>query len=180
MTTTVDPTTGEIIPAGFEDTIELARQALGAALTEMQKEALGADRPADVARALAAMRDLKADAGTVYRDIEEHLLGCWDGDYYTPLEVVGQGQFKVHRRTQRKKWDHDALVQDVLEVAETDAGEDLTARDAVRELRECIGFGAGKVGGIKARGLQVDQYCEVTEDGHSIELPPRDHGQDVA
>ena len=62
MTTpTIDHTTGEIL----EDTIELARRQLGVAVTELHHEALIADQPADLARALAILRDLKQDSATI-------------------------------------------------------------------------------------------------------------------
>ena len=57
---------------------------------------------------------------------------------------------------------------------------DLTGWEAAQALRECISFGAGKVTGLRARGLQPDEYCKETPDGWSVQLPPRDHGQDVA
>ncbi len=175
--TLIDPTTGEII----EDTIELARRQLGTALTEMHHEALLADRPDDLARALAALRDLKQDAATVYSEVEQRYLDHLE-DYGDRVEVPGLGLVETHRRIKRSGWDHDALVRDVLDAA---AGEerstaDLTGWEAAQALRECISFGAGKVTGLRARGLQPDEYCKETPDGWSVQLPPRDHGQDVA
>lgn len=174
--TAVDHTTGEIL----EDTIEIARRQLGTAITELHHEALLADDPADLARALACARDFKADLATVYRDIEDRLIGSWpeQGD----LEVPTLGLFGLHRRTKRTGWDHDALVHDVLDAA---AGPDrpvadLTGWEAAEALRKAISFGAGKVTALRQLGLQPDEYCREEQDGMTVELPPRDHGKDVA
>lgn len=176
---TVDPTTGEIL----DDTIELARRQLGVALTELHHEALIADEPADLARALAALRDLKQDAATIYSEVEERYLGSLD-EYGQRVEVPGLGLVETHKRTKRTGWDHDALVVDVLDalatVEEVDEIADLDPWQAVAAVRECISFGAGKVTGLRNRGLQPDEYCLEQPDGWSVQLPPRDHGQDVA
>lgn len=176
--TAVDHTTGEIL----EDTIEIARRQLGTAITELHHEALLADDPADLARALACARDFKADLATVYKDIEDRLIGSWPehGD----LEVPTLGLFGLHRRTKRTGWDHDALVADVLDAAATDVGVettgDLDPWIAVAALRKAISFGAGKVTALRQLGLQPDEYCREEHDGMTVELPPRDHGKDVA
>lgn len=173
----VDYTTGEIL----EDTIELARRQLGVAVAELHHEALLADQPADLARALAILRDLKQDAATIYSEIEQRYLDSLP-DYGDRVEVPGLGVVETHRRTKRTKWDTDALVADVLGAAAGDdrAVGDLDPWEAVTALRECISFGAGKVTGLRARGLQPDEYCQETPDGWSVQLPPRDHTKDAA
>lgn len=176
--TLIDPATGEII----DDTIEHARRQLGAALTFLAAEAArltdDTDFPA-LARALLVLRDLKQDAATIYSDLEALALTLM-GDHR--VEVTGLGVFESHRRTKRTGWDHDALVADVLSAAAGEFEEvaDLDPWEAVRALRECISFGAGKVTGLRSRGLQPDEYCAEKPDGWSLQLPPRDHGQDVA
>lgn len=175
--TIIDPATGEIL----DDSIELARRQLGQALTELGTEAMLADDPADLARALAYLRDLKQDAATIYTDVEARYLGSLE-EYGQRVEVPGLGLVETHRRTKRTGWDHDALVADVLDAA---AGDDRTIDDldpweAVAALRECISFGAGKVTGLRARGLQPDEYCKETPDGWTVQLPPRNHTGDVA
>lgn len=175
----VDHTTGEIL----EDTIELARRQLGVAVTELHHEALIADQPADLARALAILRDLKQDAATIYAEIEQRYLDSLP-DYRDRVEVPGLGLVETHRRTKRKAWDMDAVVVDVLDATANEVGVETTADldpwVAVRALRECISFGAGKVTGLRARGLQPDEYCQETPDGWSVQLPPRDHTKDAA
>lgn len=175
--TLIDPTTGEII----EDTIELARRQLGTALTEMHHEALLADNPADLARALSALRDLKQDAATVYAEVEARYLDHLE-EYGQRVEVPGLGLVETHRRTKRKAWDHDALIADVIETVNMDGDESVAPGpwEVVAALRECVSLGAGKVIGLRARGLQVDEYCQETPDGWSVQLPPRDHSKDVA
>lgn len=176
MTTpTIDHTTGEIL----EDTIELARRQLGVAVTELHHEALIADQPADLARALAILRDLKQDSATIYSEIEQRYLDSLP-DYAARVEVPGLGLVETHRRTKRKAWDMDALVADVIESIDTEGEGAPGPHEVTRHLRECISFGAGKVTGLRARGLQPDEYCQETPDGWSVQLPPRDHTKDAA
>lgn len=179
MTTYIDHATGEII----DDTIELARRQLGVAVTELHHEALLADQPSDLARALAVLRDLKQDAATIYSEVEQRYLDSL-ADYGDRVEVPGLGVVETHRRTKRTKWDLDAVVVDVLDATANEVGVETTADLdpwlAVTALRECISFGAGKVTGLRARGLQPDEYCQETPDGWSVQLPPRNHDLDVA
>ena len=173
----LDHTTGEIL----EDTIEIARRQLGLAVTELHHEALLADQPADLARALAVVRDLKQDAATIYSEVEQRYLDALN-DYGDRIEVPGLGLVETHRRTKRTGWDHDTLVTDVLDAA---AGpdrpvDDLTPWETAQALRKAISFGQGKVTGLRDLGLQPDEYCQETPEGWSVQLPPRDHGQDVA
>ena len=170
----IDHTTGEIL----DDTIELARQQLGVAITELHHEALLADDPKDLARALAVTRDAKADLAVVFRDIEDRLTGHWP-DEADAVVVDGLGVFGLHRRTKRTGWDHDSLIADIVATVDTTDNPDPTSA-VVAALRACISFGAGKVTGLRARGLQPDEYCQETDGGLTVEMPPRDHGQDVA
>ncbi len=159
-------------------TIDLARRTIGEGLTQLVDEAIGSDDPAEVARALAALRDLKADAATVFADVEQHLLACM-GE--RTLEVPGLGLFESKRKTKRTGWDHDALVKDVIARTDGCAISGLPdAEETAAALRECISFGAGKATGLRARGLQPDEYCSETPDGYSVQLPPRDHDRDLA
>ena len=60
------------------------------------------------------------------------------------------------------------------------ATADLTGWEAAEALRKAISFGAGKVTALRSLGLQPDEYCREEQDGMTVELPPRDHGKDVA
>lgn len=180
---TVDPTTGEI----HADTIEEARQALGRALATLAAETGALTDPDDVpdlARALCVLRDFRQDAATVAADCEQLMVGLM-GE--RRVEVSGLGVFEARRRMKRTGWaEHmDDLVADVIATAETcgDDGEgvrDLSPLEVARELRAAITFGAGKVTRLRELGLEPDMYCRETPDGWSVQLPPRDHGQDIA
>ena len=176
---TVDPATGEIL----DDSIEVARRQLGQALTELGNEAMLADQPADLARALAYLRDLKQDAATIYTDVEARYLDHLE-EHGQRVEVPGLGLVETHRRTKRTGWDHDALVVDVLQATADEAGvtevAELDPWQAVAALQLAISFGAGKVTRLRALGLQPDEYCKETPDGWTVQLPPRNHTGDVA
>jgi len=47
------------------------------------------------------------------------------------------------------------------------------AHAVARVLRDCVSFGAGKVTGLRARGITPDEFCQETVDGYSVVLPPR-------
>ena len=131
----------------LEPTVDDLREGVGFALVALLDHAQGSDDPHEVARCLAALRDAKADAATVYADVEKHLLSCM-GE--RAIEVQGLGVFETKRRTKRTGWDHDSLVQDVIDTVDLldPANDDFPAPWAVvQALRECVSFGAGKVRG---------------------------------
>lgn len=100
--------------------------------------------------------------------------------------VEGLGQVEIRRKTKRLAWRHDEMIpavvsrivdeRDVLWDPESGSmlppaqiGANVTAR-----LRECVSFGAGKVTGLRALGLQPDEFCREEPDGVSVQLPARD------
>jgi hypothetical protein len=156
--------------------LDHARAAIAEGLRELMDAALGSDQPETIARALATCRDFRQDAATIADDVEAHLLASM-GE--RTLEVVGLGEFKVRRRTTRKAWDHDALLRDAVRgMPGTEMGNAVgppDPADVIARVRAVVSLGSGKVGGIRELGLQVDAYCQETEAGWQLELPPRQH-----
>lgn len=132
----------------------------------------------DVAEILAALRDIKQDAARAYDEVEKALLALM-GE--RKLEVPGLGVIESKRKTKRNGWRHDELIPVLVARAldervfdpGTGEAQERESETVARVLRECISFGAGKVTGLRARGIQPDEYCTETPDGWSVQLPPR-------
>lgn len=146
-------------------------------------ESVEADPSPDVlAHVLVTIRDLRGRLAELAADVEQSLARKMP-DKILDVPDVGRFERKVSRR--RSQWDHDALVAAVIarivddpdvwvnaETGELHPLAERATRIAAR-LRDCISFGAGKVTGLRALGLQPDEYCQ--EDGAkvSILLPPK-------
>lgn len=129
--------------------------------------------------------DLREDLAAlgVLKSLAERDLGELMED--KTLEVPGIGVFEKKTARRRTKWRHDELVPAVVArlvdtpnvVWDEESGERLPGPEAAsrlaRGMRDCISFGAGKVTGLRALGIQADEYCEEDEAHVSIQLPPR-------
>ena len=84
------------------------------------------------------------------------------------------GLVEVAKRRNRK-WDHDEAVKHVVARAlderqvNPDTGEVEPSWVAVaRALRECAGIGYWRVGALRDRGLDPDEFAETTSDTLSV------------
>jgi hypothetical protein len=94
--------------------------------------------------------------------------------------VEGLGVVESHPKVKRSGWQWDDLVQDVVDTLELETPEHHEgAAAAARRIQECIGFRAGKVTGLRAIGLQPDEFCREEFEGWTIQLPPRSHDDDL-
>lgn len=134
------------------------------------------DRDA-LAGLLVELRDVKVAAARVYTNVESRLLA--EAGERT-FEVPSLGRFEVKKVVKRTGWRWDELVPVLVDKAQQErhfdgkSGEVEPEGVAVaRVLRECVGFGYGKVRPLAARGVQVDEFCNVEEDGWTVQLPAR-------
>lgn len=132
--------------------------------------------PDDVAVALVELADVKRRAARAYDEAERRYLILAPEKRY---EVPGVGLVEVSKRTKRTGWRHaellPVLVARALDERQLDEESGEYEREAsavARVLRECVSFGAGKVTGLRARGIQPDEFCDETPDGYSVRLPP--------
>lgn len=149
------------------------------------------DNAPTLAGLLLSLRTLKALVAECYAETEKQLLAVMGED--KRLEVPGLGVFEAKPEKGRKAWQWDDLCRDLLPLAlaerrvDEETGEVEGEGEAVlRVLRDCISFSGGKVGrkrkgtdeyvsGLRARGLQPDEYCqEAPEWSWSVALPPVD------
>lgn len=131
---------------------------------------------------LCAIRDARTDLATLAARVERDLL-LEAGERHFVVE--GLGEFTVKRRTKRTAWQHEQMVAAVVSrvmdepatITDPESGERLPyatiGHNVAARLRECVSFGAGKVTGLRAIGLQPDEFCSEQPDGYSVALPAR-------
>lgn len=85
--------------------------------------------------------------------------------------VEGVGTFERHRKTDRKRWDSDALLRSVLDtrMVNTDTGEvkDETPLDKVLAVWN---LGVPRTTVLKVRGIDGDEFCTTEPAPWSIQL----------
>lgn len=137
---------------------------------------------------LAAIRDCRADLAALAKQVEGELLVASGEKRFV---VEGLGEFEIRKNIKRTGWQHDDLLTVLLariadepgvwcdiETGEKNPPVEI-GRRITQRLRECVSFGNGKVTGLRAIGLQPDEFCKEEPDGYSVKLPPRAADVDV-
>lgn len=168
----------ELAGMDTDDLARAARSAVGDAVAALEDLALVVGHLVDrdrLAATLVDVRDVKKLAADVYSTVETALVSEAGEKSF---DVPSLGRFEVRKKTKRSGWRHDELVPVLVAKANeerrlnTESGEVETEGHAVaRVLRACISFGAGKVTGLRERGLQVDEWCNEEDDGYAVMLP---------
>lgn len=140
------------------------------------------DDPAALAVVLAAVREARAGLAEFAAEVERVLLAEMGEK---AIEVEGLGLVEAKRSVRRTGWDHETLIPHVVARLADEPGvffdpDDATllpyatiGHNVARRLKECISFGAGKVTGLRAIGLDPDEYCSADEAHWSVRLPAR-------
>lgn len=161
-----------------DTSVGMTLERIAADIAWLAEEAARSDAEvADVAHLLSDLRAIKKDAARAYDEVERALLSLM-GE--RKQEIPGLGVVEVKGSPRRTKWRHDELIPVIVSRAldervfdpETGEAQEREAETVARVLRECISFGAGKVTGLRARGIQPDEYCQEDEMHYSIVLPP--------
>lgn len=146
------------------------------AMNDVDREVGEMTNPHELAHLLADLADLKKAASEVYRTVEAIYVGS-AGE--KTMEIPGVGVVEIKKVTKRTQWDNDALWRTVVarardEVERDDEGYPLESEveTVSRILRDCA-YPSWKVTGLRAHGIQEDEYCVVTPDGWSVKLPSR-------
>ena len=95
------------------------------------------------------------------------------------FDVPAIGRLEIRQSKKRTGWNWDSLIPAVVKAGQTerriidpDAGEVESEGHAVaRALRECVSFSGGKVTGLRARNLDVDEFCVTEDAGWDVVLP---------
>lgn len=146
---------------------------------DLQTELAATDDRDELVRLLVYIRDLRADLAMVAKDAERELLARAGERRWV---VEGTGEVAVRKATKRSHWDNDGLTRCLVALAlderivDVETGEYEPAWEAVaRVLSECS-RPSWRVTPLRARGLAVDEFCSETDQGWSVELPPRRDG----
>lgn len=138
--------------------------------------------PETQAIVLAAIRECRAQLDVLYRKVASDLIATSGVKKFV---VPGLGETEIKKRTKRTQWRKDELlpvvVARIVDERETlydvETGELLPyaviGQNIARRLSECISFGAGKVTGLRAIGIQPDEFCTEEPDGYDVKLPGR-------
>lgn len=157
--------------------------ALLAGFAEMVEEAYRPDVPVEIlARILVAIRDERAGLATLARRVTTDLLAEMPD---RTLEVDGLGQVTARASKRRTAWDTDSLVAAIVARLADEPGVFFDDEGGMRpyaaighnvaaRLRECLSISGGKVTGLKALGIDADEYCTVDEAAWSVQLPGQD------
>lgn len=119
----------------------------------------------EAARRLAALKAQRKELDVLMGDLESWLAERLPRG---GMAVEGVGWLEAKPATKRTQWDHDEVVRHVTARArderqvDPETGEYEPVEEAiVRVLRECAGIGYWKVTGLRARGLDPDEFCTV-------------------
>lgn len=133
----------------------------------------------DYVHLLVWIRDLRTDLAALAKDVEKELLANAGERRW----VVGNlGEVAIRKSTKRSRWDNESLTAKVVALAldervlDEHTGEYESAHAAVaRVLSECS-RPSWRLTPLRARNVQIDEYCEQEDAGWSVELPPRRDG----
>jgi hypothetical protein len=133
----------------------------------------------ELARLLVAIRDVRAAFAAFADRVESDLL-IESGD--KSWVVDGLGEVEIKRSIRRTGWRYDELVPIVVArvadepgvLFDPETGERVpwteSAHRIAARLRECFSFSA-KVTGLRAIGIQPDEFCTEDEAAWSVRLP---------
>lgn len=130
---------------------------------------------------LFALGDAVRSLRTLEDDVRQRLLELADDG--NTIDTA-HGTVEVLRKTKRTQWRMDELLADVVTrladdrtILFDDDGErrpwTASAHLLVDRLRGVVSMPSGKVTGMRAIGLQPDEYCQETPDGWAVRLPPK-------
>lgn len=132
---------------------------------------------------LQGIRQARADLASWEHDV---VAAIADRTTDRHFEVRGLGEVEVRRHTKRSKWNMDALLpvvvgrimDDRTVLFDQETGELLPyaviGTNLAARLRESIGMYSGKVTGLKALGVQVDEFCHEEPGEVQVVLPKRE------
>lgn len=142
------------------------------ALLTMTFDALTCD---DAARALHETQMARKSLQATEDFLIERVHDAWGQDFKTPRQVEGVGTVRAFRGKDRKAWQHEALVRDVVDrnLAATE-GEVPDPFTVAGWIREAAGFSYWKTGALKALGLDADEYAETSRGRRTVSISTDD------
>lgn len=140
------------------------------------------NNPEALAIVLVAIRECRAELANLYDVVERDCLGEMGEKR---MLVGGVGEVEVKHATTRTAWEYDSLVPAIVARLADEPGVFYDPKDGVflpsatiganvaRRLRECLSISGGKVTGLRALGIDPDEYCHTEHGKAQIKLPKR-------
>lgn len=132
----------------------------------------------ELARLMWEIRETRGRLSDVYGQAERALLSEAGEKSF---DVAGIGRVEVRVKKNRTGWKHDELVPALVKKANEERQLNAVTGElepegvtVARVLRDCVSFGAGKVTGLRRRGFTPDEWCQETDGGWTVQLPPKD------
>jgi hypothetical protein len=125
---------------------------------------------------LTAIRDCRADLAKLYAAVEADLIATSGNKRFV---VDGLGEVAIRKNIKRTGWDNQALTAVVVaraldeRIADEATGEYEPAHEAVARVLSDCARPSWRVTPLRARGVQVDEFCTESPDGWQVQLPPR-------
>jgi hypothetical protein len=158
--------------------------------TSVMATRLGIAQMVDDAKALAEAGDYEAlirglePLQQILGDLRilEHAVKNYIADTMPERKVVVSGVGIVERKAKitRRNWDSEELLRKIVvnalvdqETGEIPSSPVEAVHQVVAEIRACVPFTgstAWRVGALKERGYDPDEWCEENKDGYSIQF----------
>lgn len=129
---------------------------------------------------LVELTDQRQHIADRIMEVEDLLTAAMRGADVWYVEVPGLPPIKRHGGKKRSSWDHEAVFTTLRllareprhrKMADPEAGEIESPEEAVaRHIKECAYVAYWRAGDLKARGVQPDQFCEVSYGRQTIEV----------
>ena len=128
--------------------------------------------------ALMAVRDEKARAREIERDLLDQIHAAAEAEGLR--RKFDRGPWRVELATAaNRRWDHDEAIKHVVaralderQVDEATGEVEPSWVTVSRAVKECAGIGYWRVGALRQRGLDPDEFAEVTSRTPSVRVVP--------
>jgi hypothetical protein len=169
--------TADIVPVSLPDVVETWRDAIEA-LDAQRSELAAAGETGMLAFGLDRIRELRRQLGDLERAVEADVVGLME----SKTEVIdGLGTLERKKGTDRKHWQSDDLLRQLVRDAYLDAVDDMEPGDdpsmivgrvfdtvtACVPITPSLGW---RVTALRAHGIDVDEWCEARPGRVSVQI----------
>jgi len=130
----------------------------------------------ELVRLLCNLRDVQAELRAFCAEVTKDLLARADVKRWV---IDGIGEVSVRKSIKRSEWDNDGITRKLVALAlderllDEETGEFEPAWEAVARVLSDCSRPSWRVTPLRARGIQVDEYCHEEPNGYDVQLPPR-------
>lgn len=121
------------------------------------------------------LRMARLAIGAAEEFVAKHAAAVWDGKWAKVLTVEGVGTARPYRSASKTKWEHDALVKQVVDCYLTEHDGDLSdPYDLVRAVTAAAAFDYWRTGVLEQLGIDPDDYREQTRGNIRLRITTHD------